>query len=102
MEPTKRKGTAKNANNKAKFRKVQAARTDSGISEDEALELDDFSEGDLDFDDCNNECVGCGENFYSTRQKVDWIECMRCTRWFHETCSTFKDERQPRGKAILS
>ena len=29
---------------------------DSSTSEDEALELDDSSEGDRDLDGCNNEC----------------------------------------------
>lgn len=35
----------------------------------------------------SNLCVGCEENYESTLEKVDWIQCIRCKRWLHETCT---------------
>ena len=85
-----------------KYKKLQVARTDSSSSGEEVPKLDDSSDSDIEIDCSNDECVGCGENYHTTKQTVDWIECVRCTRWLHETCTSFKDVCQPCGRAILS
>lgn len=33
-----------------------------------------------------NDCVGCGENYYKTSRSDDWIQCENCRRWLHERC----------------
>lgn len=47
-----------------------------------------------------NVCVGCEENYDLTLEKVDWIQCIRCKRWLHETCTSFVDVCQTCGKII--
>jgi len=39
----------------------------------------------------SNVCVGCEENYELIKEKVDWIQCIRCKRWLHETCTSFVD-----------
>jgi len=48
----------------------------------------------------SNVCVGCKENYEFTKEKVDWIQCIRCKRWLHETCTSFVDVCQICGKII--
>ena len=33
-----------------------------------------------------NDCVGCGENYNDTKNRDDWVQCIICTRWLHESC----------------
>ncbi|XP_015111355.1 uncharacterized protein C01G6.5 [Diachasma alloeum] len=33
-------------------------------------------------------CVGCGELHSQTQSTVNWIECVQCRKWLHETCIT--------------
>jgi len=47
----------------------------------------------------SNVCVGCKENYELTKEK-DWIQCIRCKRWLHETCTSFVDVCQICGKII--
>ena len=57
----------------------------SYASEDKLPPLDDSSDADLELE---NDCVDWCEDYFCTKQKSDWIECVRCTIWFYETCSS--------------
>lgn len=34
-------------------------------------------------------CVECTENYYETRETVDWICCVSCLKWLHESCTMY-------------
>jgi PHP family Zn ribbon phosphoesterase len=35
-------------------------------------------------------CTGCLENYYLTKEKVDWVLCIGCKKkWVHETYKTY-------------
>lgn len=73
-----------------KSRKVQentSKISSSSSDEEEILVLDDsescFSE------DQENECAKCKLNYYDkTGPTVDWVQCVRCHDWNHETCTS--------------
>lgn len=47
---------------------------------------------DSDEDSCDerdNNCIECDENYYKTREKVDWIKCLNCAKWMHESCTMY-------------
>lgn len=58
-----------------------------------------------------NECVECFENYNETMSQADWIQCSRCTRWLHETCTLygckcnaggkFEQAKKEKGKKIF-
>ncbi|CAH2100320.1 unnamed protein product [Euphydryas editha] len=39
----------------------------------------------------SNECVECFERFEETQSTVDWIQCVMCKKWLHETCTMYGD-----------
>lgn len=41
--------------------------------------------------DATNECVECFEDFEKTKLNVDWIQCVMCKKWLHETCTMYGD-----------
>lgn len=45
---------------------------------------------DLDIDgDPDDYCVNCKGYYYDKNgPKVDWICCVKCKKWLHETCTT--------------
>lgn len=54
------------------------------------------------------QCVECLEAYFLTTERVDWIQCLICTKWMHETCTMYlnkcnicgRDEkRQEKAKA---
>lgn len=65
-------------------------------SEDDLEELplslcDDAMSDDLnEFDD--NECVECLELYTQTQSDDDWIQCVECRRWLHESCTLYGDK----------
>ncbi|XP_063226226.1 uncharacterized protein LOC134533020 isoform X1 [Bacillus rossius redtenbacheri] len=36
-----------------------------------------------------NECVECLEEYEKTTSSADWIKCVICSRWLHETCTIY-------------
>lgn len=51
-------------------------------------------------DEDDTECRGCGENYNQTQKKDDWIQCVHCERWFHESCSKYLNLCDLCGKAL--
>lgn len=104
MEKVKLK--AEKTNSKRKPKKVPKMKVprpkkrtvSSSSSCSDVPDINDFSSDEINND--SDECVGCGENYDQTKLKVDWIKCVRCQRWLHETCSSFNDVCIPCGKTI--
>ncbi|KAJ8962241.1 hypothetical protein NQ318_018213 [Aromia moschata] len=42
---------------------------------------------DMDADD--EACTGCGEVYSQTTKSDDWVQCLHCSKWFHDSCSKF-------------
>lgn len=82
----------KNKNKKSK--KIQL--NDSSDSGDESPILEDSDKSVEEWDE--NECVGCGENYFQTTKGEDWIQCLKCKRWFHNGCSKYEYECDLCGK----
>lgn len=38
----------------------------------------------------NLNCVEFFENYNMTKESVDWLQCISCKKWYHETCSLYK------------
>lgn len=47
-------------------------------------------------DDVN--CKECLENYLKTTDLVDWIQCIDCQDWLHETCTMYGDRCNECGK----
>lgn len=80
------------------LRPVRDTPTSSSSSSEAEVPLQDDSCDDFDQDE--EECVGCGEDYNLTILKCDWIKCVRCHRWLHENCTNFTDVCNRCGKAI--
>lgn len=67
--------------------------SESSSSEDQSGDggvlLNDHSSGDEQFSDLENECVGCNEDYRLTKKKDEWLQCILCKRWLHESCTSF-------------
>ncbi|CAH2099325.1 unnamed protein product [Euphydryas editha] len=62
----------------------------SNDTEEEVIEFAD--DDDTDNDDSDNICALCNGNYYDkTGPKVDCIQCIRCKKWVHETCTSNPD-----------
>lgn len=36
-----------------------------------------------------NSCLECLENYYKTKSAAEWIQCIDCKKWMHETCTIY-------------
>lgn len=43
-------------------------------------------------------CVECLESYFQTVENVDWIQCVTCKEWLHETCTMYGDYCNNCGK----
>lgn len=46
-------------------------------------------------------CIECCENYYDTSNKADWLKCLGCGKWFHETCTIYGDNCVTCGREKL-
>ncbi|KAF5281941.1 hypothetical protein FQA39_LY00465 [Lamprigera yunnana] len=65
----------------------KASKNDS--SSDEHLEAPTLDDSSDDMDDADEACTACGETYSHTIKSDDWVNCLRCSKWFHDTCSKF-------------
>lgn len=72
--------------------------SDSSDSSNEIQYKEDSSDGLYEEEE---ECVGCGESYSKTDKTCDWIQCVRCKRWLHESCTSYVDVCHRCGKAII-
>lgn len=78
---------------KGKYSKKQRSpsitSSDDSENNDVIMQLDDDDETD---DEMDNICAKCNRCYYDKKgPKVDWIQCVRCQRWLHETCTSNPD-----------
>lgn len=68
--------------------KRRRSSTSSDDCEDVVIELADESDDGGE----ENICALCdGHYFDKNGPQVDWLKCIRCHRWVHETCTTNPD-----------
>ncbi|KAB0790336.1 hypothetical protein PPYR_15330 [Photinus pyralis] len=84
---------------KSKKKKGEPQDVSSSSEEDINMILESEDSGDEDLTE--NLCIGCGEDYNHTKKAVDWIKCVNCLRWLHETCTTYGDFCQKWGKLDL-
>ncbi|CAH2007023.1 unnamed protein product [Acanthoscelides obtectus] len=75
--------------------------SESSVSEDDVT-LDDSSSGDEGFSDLENECVRRKEDYRQTCKQDDWLQCIFCKRWLHETCTGFVNLCNKCGKSVAT
>lgn len=80
------KKNAKISNDKGsvKSKKSKSRISSSSSSGSEPI----LSSSDEMSDDTENFCVECSEYYFTTKSKVDWIQCPKCSGWLHETCGS--------------
>lgn len=61
---------------------------DISSSSEEDLPL--LSSSDEVSDEADEYCVQCNDYYYTTKSKANWLQCIACNRWLHETCTQFK------------
>ncbi|XP_071562383.1 uncharacterized protein [Temnothorax nylanderi] len=50
--------------------------------ENEVVKIDSSEENEC-------ECVECYESYNNTLPKVNWIQCIKCNKWLHKTCTLY-------------
>lgn len=48
--------------------------------------------------DDNVNCTECLENYLLTKNNADWIQCIDCSEWLHETCTMYDDRCNTCGR----
>lgn len=89
---------------KALFKKKSTSRKGESSSDDDTGEDEiPYQESDdEDFVKINeNECTECLEEYTETSEKCDWIKCIVCNNWLHETCSKFLNKCAVCGRAEI-
>lgn len=72
--------TSKCKSNVTKKKSTEVEEPRAEINETLATSADDVD---------TNDCVECWENYYTTKEKADWIRCKLCHKWLHESCTMY-------------
>lgn len=91
MKKEKKPAVSKGKGKCKSFKRKRSPSITSSNGSDETLvvELDDDDDSD---DDLENICGKCNRYYYDKKgPHVDWIQCVRCHRWLHETCTSNPD-----------
>lgn len=64
-------------------------KTSYSSSEEESSVDMQFASSDDASDIEDTDCIECGEHYYSTKSKDDWIQCIVCSGWLHESCTMY-------------
>lgn len=59
----------------------------SSSEEENNVEYAEESDGPEDFGE--DICAGCGDEYSKTQKKDDWVECIICKIWSHDTCTSY-------------
>ncbi|KAI4471504.1 hypothetical protein MML48_1g11818 [Holotrichia oblita] len=81
-----------------KGKSKRVSRNLSSESEAGSISLHDSSDGNQSEEEY---CRGCNEAYSTTKKKDDWLKCIRCLSWYHETCSDYTELCVPCSKLIL-
>lgn len=76
-------------------KKINKKKIEDSSEEDEDFHLSVSDEG---CSDNENECAECFEDYDNTKSTSDWIRCMKCNRWLHESCTIFPNMCRVCGK----
>ncbi|XP_031344709.1 uncharacterized protein LOC116171810 [Photinus pyralis] len=92
---------SKNKLPKSTDQKLQKKRRHESTSSesDGNVILDDSSSGEETLDDIENQCVGCLEDYRLTKKKEEWLQCIVCSRWLHDGCTSYTNTCQRCGAA---
>ncbi|XP_045773169.1 MFS-type transporter clz9-like [Maniola jurtina] len=82
--------TDRNKENKTVRKRKAIRRISDSSCEEVPMSLCDTSESENDDKEEDN-CRGCGENYYKTQLVEDWLQCNICMLWTHENCTEFED-----------
>lgn len=77
-----------------RFKTAEAPISDTSDSDSPVLD-DRSSDGEA---EDNAECVGCGEEYYKTKRRDEWLCCIICKRWMHEGCTGYANICNDCGK----
>jgi hypothetical protein len=47
-----------------------------------------------------NKCVECWENYIITTKNDDWLQCVLCKKWMHESCTMYANKCNDYGRKI--
>lgn len=85
-------------NKKTKTKKIETEKKIT--SSRRRIKKESESEIDVDEPESNNEnkCLECLEDYFSTKSSVDWIKCIDCLGWLHETCTMYNQRCNGCGK----
>ena len=95
LKETTKKAKMTKKNTQKKLSKKKVVLSSSSESEGE-LSLKDDSDTPEEWEE--SDCAGCGENYNVTKKTDDWVRCIICTRWLHESCLRFKNMCDRCGK----
>ncbi|XP_031342963.1 tigger transposable element-derived protein 1-like [Photinus pyralis] len=80
--------------------KLRSTVSSSDTESESSVELQ-LNDSDDDHNEDETCCVGCDEEYSKTKKPVDWIQCLKCERWFHEDCTKYGDLCDTCGKVKL-
>ena len=82
----------------AKINSAKRRLVSSSSEEDGTFSTNDSTDEET-YDE--NECVGCLERYESTTSTAEWLRCVECRRWLHDTCTPFKNYCMSCGKKTI-
>lgn len=100
VKKPKERNTKKVPAVKTSLKRSKMRRKTSSSSESDEVVINDSEDEEERLSDYENECVGCGEDYRKTKKKTDWIQCVICKRWLHETCTSYEVVCQTCGGTI--
>lgn len=84
----KRPTTSKLQKNTRLKRKKRLSFEESSTSEEDDLAIELLS--DHVSEDNDDECTECLELYHETTSTSDWVKCIMCGRWMHESCTIYE------------
>jgi hypothetical protein len=90
LETKKNKNSGNEPIKEKKVPKMNASKANKGKENKLPVVDSDFDEESSDsLNNYEDYCVECLENYHDTKEKVDWLQCISCENWMHETCTMY-------------